>query len=59
MYDYGDSRIVPAMRKLAQDKIAAAGIVTKDNTPIYILLSMIHKLGGNTKELTGGKDLFC
>lgn len=58
MYDYGDTRIIPAMRKLAKDKIEVAGIVTKDNTPIYILLSMIHKLGGNTSELTGGRDLF-
>lgn len=58
MYDYGDSRIIPAMRKLAKDKIEVAGIVTKDNTPVYILLSMINKLGGNTSELTGGRDLF-
>ena len=58
MYDYGDPRIIPAMRKLAQDKIAVAGIVTKDNTPVYILLSMINKLGGNTTELTGGQDFF-
>ena len=58
MYDYGDARIIPAMRKLAKDKIEVAGIVTKDNTPVYILLSMINKLGGNTSELTGGRDLF-
>ena len=58
MFDYGDTRIIPAMRKLAKDKIEVAGIVTKDNTPIYILLSMINKLGGNTTELTGGQDFF-
>ncbi len=59
MYDYGDPRIIPALRKLVVDKIGAAnGIVKSDNTPIYILLSMIHKMGGNTKDLTGGKDIF-
>ncbi len=59
MYDYGDTRIVPALRKLAIDKIeAASGIVKSDNTPVYILLSMIHKLGGTTSDLTGGKDIF-
>lgn len=58
MFDYKDARIIPAMRKLAKDKIEVAGIVTKDNTPIYILLSMINKLGGNTSDLTGGRDLF-
>lgn len=59
MYDYGDARIVPALRKLAIDKIeAASGIVKSDNTPVYILLSMIHKLGGTTSDLTGGKDIF-
>ena len=59
MFDYGDTRIIPALRKLVIDKIeATAGIIKSDNTPIYILLSMIHKMGGTTTDLTGGKDIF-
>ena len=59
MFDYGDTRIIPALRKLVIDKIeATAGIIKSDNTPIYILLSMIHKMGGTTEDLTGGKDIF-
>ncbi|MBE7056838.1 MAG: hypothetical protein E7388_05300 [Ruminococcaceae bacterium] len=59
MFDYGDPRIIPALRKLVIDKIeATSGIIKSDNTPIYILLSMIHKMGGTTQDLTGGKDIF-
>ena len=59
MFDYGDTRIIPALRKLVIDKIeASSGIIKSDNTPIYILLSMIHKMGGATTDLTGGKDIF-
>ena len=59
MFDYGDTRIVTALRKLVMDKIEAGSDNPKeDNTNIYILLSMINKLGGNTKDMTGGKNLF-
>ena len=59
MCDYGDGRIVPAMRRLAMSKISQVNPEEKsDNTQIYILLSMINKLGGNTSDMTGGKNLF-
>ena len=64
MFDYGDPRIVTAMRAHVQRKIElgaaeqTADGKKKDSTDIYILLSMINKLGGRTDDMTGGRNLF-
>ena len=69
LFDYGDPRIVPLLRRVARDRIEKISVekaqaqrsgseVKPDTTQVYILLSMIHKMGGDTEELTGGADLF-
>lgn len=69
LFDYGDTRIVPLLRRIARERIEKVSAekalarkkgseIKPDTTQVYILLSMIHKMGGDTEELTGGANLF-
>lgn len=69
LFDYGDPRVIPLLRRVARERIekisAEKALAQKngsdlkpDTTPVYILLSMINKMGGETEDLTGGANLF-
>lgn len=69
LFDYGDTRVVPLLRRIAKERIEKISMekalaqksgseIKPDTTQVYILLSMINKMGGDTEELTGGANLF-